>query len=121
LAAMTPFLTELYVNPSSAAGDVLGLSRPILEAKREVARLLGAADIAQNIFLTSGASEANSWAVHAATAGRAPGHIVSTAIEHPSLLAALAAAQDAGWIVEFAQPDGTGRVTAEAVEALLKP
>lgn len=121
LAAMTPFLTDLYFNPSSAAGESFGLDRPLMEARRAVARLLGASNGEQDVVLTSGASEANSWAVHAATTGRAPGHIVSTAIEHPSLLAALDAARNLSWTVELAQPDPAGRVSAEAVAALLRP
>src|SRR5262249_36788559 len=120
LAAMTPFLTDLYFNPSSAAGEMFGVARPLADAKRELARLLGAPDVG-SLVLTSGASEANSRAVHAVTARHPAGHIVSTAIEHPSLLAALDAARQLGWTVELAQPDPTGVVSAASVAALLRP
>ena len=120
LAAMTPYLTDLYLNPSSAAGELFGAARPLADAKRALARLVGASELAENIMFTSGASEANSWAVHAATAGRRPGHIVTTAIEHPSLMAALDASRQAGWAVDLAMPDGAGRVPPEAVGALLR-
>ncbi|PKU22910.1 cysteine desulfurase family protein [Telmatospirillum siberiense] len=121
LAAMMPYLTNLYVNPSSAAGELFGTAQPLTEAKRCLARLLGAPELADNLVLTSGASESNSWAVHAATAGRGRGHIVATAIEHPSLMAAFESCRDAGWDVEFASPDEHGCVAPEAVTALLRP
>lgn len=119
LAAMMPYFTDLYLNPSSAAGELFGAAQPLADAKRALARLVGAPDLVQSVVLTSGATEANSWAVHAATTGRRPGHIVATAIEHPSLMAALDACREAGWSVDLAMPDSTGRVPPEAVGALL--
>jgi cysteine desulfurase len=121
LAAMTPFLTELFLNPASAAGELFGASRPILDAKLELARLLGAADLADRLTLTSGASEANSWVVHATTIARPGAHIVSSAIEHPSLLAALEAAHERGAIVELARPDTAGRIHPDAIGDRLTP
>lgn len=120
LAAMTPYLTDLYFNPSSAAGEMLGAGRPLQDAKDQLARLLGAADAADRFVLTSGASEANSWAVYAATYRKPPGHIVSSAIEHPSLLAALEACRDAGWTVDLAPPDDQGRILPAAVAGLVR-
>jgi cysteine desulfurase len=121
LAAMTPYLTDLFLNPSSTAGELFGAARPLAEARQELAALLGAPDVADHLVLTSGATEANSWAVHAAIHNHPPGHLVSTAIEHPSLLEALAAAETAGWTVDLAQPNATGQVTPDAVAALLRP
>lgn len=121
LAAMLPYFTELYLNPSSAAGDFLGASTPIADAKGSLAQLFDAPDLADGFILTSGASEANSWAVHAAIAGRPAGHIVASAIEHPSVLAALASARAAGWCVDLAPPNAEGLVSAESVANLLTP
>lgn len=121
LAAMTPFLTDIYFNPSSAAGEMLGAARPLADAKAQLARLLGAPELADRFVLTSGASEANSWAVHAATFGRSPGHIVSTAIEHPSIMAALETCRAAGWTVDLAKPDREGQVAPETVARLVRP
>lgn len=121
LAAMTPYLTDLYLNPSSAAGELFGAHRPLGDGRRQLARLLGAPDLADNVVLTSGASEANSWAVHIATAEGGRGHIVASAIEHPSLIAALEARREAGWAVELVSPDETGRLSAAQVAQLLRP
>ena len=121
LAAMTPYLTEIYFNPSSAAGEMLGAAQPLADAKAQLARLLGAPELSECFVLTSGASEANSWAVHAGCFGLPPSHIVSTAIEHPSMINALEAWRAAGWTVDFAMPGPSGRVSVEAVAALLRP
>lgn len=120
-AAMTPYLTEVFLNPSSAAGDLLGASRPLADVRRALARLLGAADLCDRFLLTSGAAEANSWAVHAATTDRAPAHLLSTAIEHSSLLAALEARRRSGWLVDLAAPDAQGVVGPGQLAPLLRP
>lgn len=120
LAAMMPYLTEVYLNASSAAGELAGAARPVLEAKRNLARLFDDETACDRVFLTSGASEANSWAVHAATAGRSAGRLVSTAIEHPSLLRALEAQAEVGWNLSLALPQSNGRVEPFAVAALLR-
>lgn len=120
LAAMMTYLTDVYVNASSVAGELAGAARPIEESKRELARLFDDETACDSFFLTSGASEANSWALHVATAGRSGGHLLSTAIEHPSLLRALEAKAAAGWTLALARPKGSGRVEPSDVAALLR-
>jgi tRNA (5-methylaminomethyl-2-thiouridylate)-methyltransferase len=48
-------------------------------------------------------------------------HIVSSPLEHPSVLGALDALTEDGFDVSFVAVDGAGRVTAEAVRAALRP
>jgi cysteine desulfurase len=121
LAAMMPYLTDIYLNASSIAGEMVGAARPLADAKHALASLFDDEDAAERFFLTSGASEANSWALQLGTADREPGHLVSTAIEHPSLLNGLEAKAKQGWEVSLAQPDPNGRVSPSAVAALLRP
>ena len=122
LEAMLPFLRDNYLNPSSIAGEMLGAAQPLGDARRALARLFGDVDLADGFVLTSGASEANSWAVHAATVGRpGPSHLVSTAIEHSSLLAALEARRRLGDEVELARPTVEGLVDPETFASLLRP
>lgn len=122
LEAMLPFLRDQYLNPSSVAGELLGAARPLGAARRALARLLGDAGLAERFTLTSGASEANSWAVHAATVGRlGPSHLVSTAIEHPSLLAALEARRRRGDQVDLVKPTVDGVVEPDAFASALRP
>lgn len=120
--AMLPYLRDQYLNPSSVAGDLLGAARPLGAARRALALMLGDVGLANEFVLTSGASEANSWAVHAAVVGRSgPSHLVSTAMEHPSLLGALAARRRRGDDVELVSPDTDGVVDPDAFASALRP
>ena len=81
----------------------------INEATRSIARCLGAPPA--GIIYTSGASEANNLAVKGLAAlGRAAGrHILSTPLEHSSVIGSLEAMQKQGYEVELLDilPDGT--------------
>src|SRR5262245_3004377 len=96
IRAMAPHFDQLYLNPSSAAGVLMGVDKVFSGARRALARLAGDANLADSFVLTSGASEANSWAIAGAVGGARSGHLVTTAIEHPSVLAAMRAANGRG-------------------------
>ncbi|MBY5504096.1 cysteine desulfurase [Rhizobium leguminosarum] len=118
--AMMPHFTDLYLNASSAAGQRFGMDGIVSEAKRAVGALLGSVNLADEIVLTSGASEANSWAIKGLSLG-AGDHVVSSAIEHPSVLAALSAIERQGVLVQLApcMPDGV--VDMEAFRSTMRP
>jgi cysteine desulfurase len=85
-AAMLPFLTEKFGNPSSRQ-HVFGQEAhaAVEEARAQVARLIGA-EPAEIVF-TSGATESDNLAVRGTAPAAARGrHIVTTAIEHPAVL-----------------------------------
>ena len=104
---MMPYFTDLYVNASSAAGQVLGADRVVDEAKRALGALFGSRDLANQFVLTSGASEANSWAIKGLGIG-GDDVVVSSAVEHPSVLAALKAIERRGANVRLASCDTDG-------------
>src|SRR5437016_2208560 len=88
--AMVRELRDVPGNPSSVHAEG-GAARAELDRARErVALLLGFAP--SEIVFTAGATEANNTAL-AAVAARPDGrrHVVATAVEHPSVDAALAA------------------------------
>ncbi|TIL65607.1 cysteine desulfurase family protein [Mesorhizobium sp.] len=119
LAAMLPFLTKQYLNPSSMAGQLLGSYDVVQQAKAALARLLGDVELAKHFTLTSGASEANSWAVASIMAGAGSRRIVTTAIEHPSLLEAVAAQARNGAEVAYVQPNESGWIEPDTFAATL--
>jgi cysteine desulfurase len=119
--AMMPYLTDLYLNPSSVAGKVHGADSAIPSAKRAIATLMGNVDLAPQFVLTSGASEANSWVFDAATRVATPRHIVISAIEHPSVLAAARAAAGRGHRLDIVSVDRNGLVEVDALADLLMP
>lgn len=120
VAAMRRYLDEFWLNPSSTAAVLLsGGDDPVRHACRSVGRLLGSQDLADEIVLTSGASESNSWAIAAATAS--PGHVVTSAIEHPSVRLAVRAAAARGMEVSVVPVDGSGIVDERAFRDALRP
>lgn len=121
VAAMMPYLSELYFNPSSAAGQMNQAAKAVPSAKRAVAGLLGNVDLASGFVLTSGASEANSWVFNSATRQAKPCHLVISAIEHPSVLAAARAATQWGNQVDIAPVDQNGLIEIDALSQLLRP
>lgn len=81
LAAMMPYLTELYGNPSSVHRFGQRARQAIDEARSQVARLIGCNDA--EIMFTGGGTEAANTAIRGLLAGRAPRRsIVTTTVEH---------------------------------------
>lgn len=109
LAAMQPYFSELFYNPSSPYAPAVAVRRDYEAAKSKIASLIGAQ--AGEITMTAGATES----VNLAFAGGA-GHVVTTAIEHQAVLAA--AARYDCTIVDV---DNYGRVDPAAITAALRP
>ena len=81
VAAMTPYLTEWYGNPSSVHRFGQRARQGIDEARAQVASLLGCADA--ELLFTGGGTEAVNTAVRGLLAARAPRkRIVTTTVEH---------------------------------------
>src|SRR5262245_31716988 len=100
-------------NPSSAHREG-ARARGMLEAARaEVAALVGARPA--EIVFTSGATEANNLALRGATGG-----IVTTAIEHASVLETARALATAGRPLAVVPVDGEGRITVDDVLAAVR-
>jgi cysteine desulfurase len=110
--------TELLGNPSSAHREGGAVRAAVERARAEVAALLGAAPA--EIVFTSGATEANNLALRGAVAARA-GALVTTAIEHVSVLETARALERTGTALHVVPVDGQGRLTAEAVGRACEP
>src|SRR6266513_817131 len=118
IALMRPFLEGGVGNPS--APHSLGLeARASLDgARAKVARLVGAT--ATGIVFTATATEANNLAIRG-LAQRASGrHVVTSAIEHISVLNACRDLTKRGWEVAYVAVDGEGRVDPEGVARALR-
>ena len=119
LEAMWPYLTGTFGNPSSHH-EIGHLARSALdEARRSVAGFLGAA--AREVTFTSGGTEADNAAVKGiALASRRGRHVVVSAVEHPAVLESAAWLSRQGFEVTEVGVDEQGRVTPEALEAVLR-
>ena len=85
LEAMMPYLTSEWGNPSSSYKFGSSLKKVIETARSQVGELIGAH--ASEIIFTSCATESNNAAIHAALkANPLKRHIVTSAVEHSSVL-----------------------------------
>ena len=105
--AIKPFLSEEWGNPSSSYRFGAKNKAVMEEARAGIARLVGA-EPAEVIF-TSGATEANNTAIHAALSTQ-PGkrHVITSGVEHSSILAYCQALEVRGFEVTFLPVDEFG-------------
>lgn len=119
LALMRPFLEGGAGNP--AASHSFGVeARAALDGSRaKIARLVGAN--AAGVIFTSSATEANNLAVRG-VAQHAPGcHLVTSAIEHVSVLHACRDLEKRGHPVSYVGVDAEGRVDPAAIDRAIRP
>ena len=121
LAAMTPYFQQAYGNPSSLYAFGQQAKTDLDAARADIARCLNARP--EEIFFTSGGTEADNWAVKGVAELRSGKgkHIISTAIEHHAILHSLQYLEKQGFQVTYLPVDGLGRVDPAAVKAALRP
>ncbi|MCM2474622.1 cysteine desulfurase NifS [Rhizobium sp. CG5] len=118
--AMLPFFGDQFGNPSSRHAFGSGVSGALKAARRQVQALIGAEHDHEVIF-TSGGTESNSTAILSALETM-PGRneIITTAVEHPAILALCAhLEQQRGIRVHRIPVDGLGRLDIGAYRAAL--
>ena len=124
LAAMTPYFTEQYGNPSSLYRFGQEAKADLERARADIAACIGAKP--EEIFFTSGGTEADNWALKGvvelmALKGKTTGHIITSAIEHHALLHTAQHLEKQGYAVTYLPVDELGRVSPAAVEAAVRP
>ncbi len=120
-AAMQPFLKEDFGNPSSGHWASTPAKAALERARREVAALIGAAP--DEIVFTSGGGEANNLAIKGTffAPKRQGAHIITSAIEHPAVLAPCRFLERFGASITYVPVDRTGRVDPEDVRHAITP
>ena len=119
MAAMLPYFSEKFGNPSSLYGFAQE-SRDAVDAAREkVARVLHCRD--SEVVFTSGGTESDNTALKGvASAMRGSGrHVVTTAIEHHAVIHSCEQLERDGFSVTYLPVDEYGRVDPHAVERAL--
>jgi cysteine desulfurase len=118
-AAMLRVLCDVPGNPSSVHAEGAAARAELDLARERVAELLEVASA--EVVFTAGATEANNTAL-AAVAARPDGrrHVVATAVEHPSVDAALAELEARGFPVTRVRVGRSGRVVVSDVAAALR-
>jgi len=121
VASMQPYLTDEYFNPSSAYEASRGPAAAIQSARAEVAAFLGGVH-PDEILFTGCATESNNAAIFGvmrANPGRR--HILTTAVEHPSVLEVSKEASREGCEVSFIGVNQRGELDLDAFVKALRP
>lgn len=108
-AAMQPYFADKFYNPSSPYAPAVAVRREYEAAKSQIAETLGARS--GEITMTAGATESINLAF-----GAGNGHVVTTTIEHPAVLAA--ASKHDHTLVEV---DARGRVNPDDIRNAIRP
>lgn len=121
LESMMPYLTEQYGNASSLYGFGQEARVAVDEAKATIAACLHCQP--NEIYVTSGGSEADNWALKMAAkmlAKKGKKHIISTAFEHHAILHTLDALKKDGFEITLLPVYENGIVRVEDLKAALR-
>ena len=125
LAAMRPYFTGKFANPGSIHQKGQEAMKAVDDAREVVKNFLGASALREIIF-TGSATEANNLAILGVIPRnlRTPGvgHIITTAIEHESVLEPMRVLEKDGITqVTYLKPDSNGLISARQVMDALRP
>ncbi|WP_340690942.1 cysteine desulfurase family protein [Hydrogenobacter thermophilus] len=121
LEAMLPYFREHFGNPTSLHSFGQVTKKAINSAREKIATLINA-NSPEEIVFTSGGIEANNLAIKGiAEAYEKKGrHIVSTEIEHHSVLHPLKTLERKGWEVTYLKPDRYGLIHPDQVSEAVR-
>ncbi|HSE34326.1 MAG TPA: cysteine desulfurase NifS [Pyrinomonadaceae bacterium] len=120
-AAMQPYLTELFGNPSSAHALGRKMKDAVEDARQRVANLIGAANSGEIVFTSCG-SESDNWAIRGVLA-RQPDkrHIVTTLVEHEAVRNLCQLLEQEGFEVTWLRVDERGELDLDELRSSLRP
>ena len=115
--AMKPYFMENYGNPSSSHSFGASVKNALMESREKVARLIGAEKPKEVIF-TSGGTESNNLAIKGvAYRNKDKGnHIITTTIEHISMINICKHLQKQGFEITYIPVDKQGMVDPEKLK-----
>lgn len=112
-------MTEEYGNPSSLHAMGFRAKMVLDEAREQIAKSLSAKP--EEIYFTSGGTESNNLAIMGAARAkkRAGNKIVTTAVEHPSVLEPIKELEKEGFEVVYLKPNSNGNIDKSEIEAVI--
>jgi cysteine desulfurase len=116
--AMLPYLTEFFGNPSSSHAFGRKTKSALEQARRTIAKLLNCSPA--EIFFTSGGTEADNLAMHAAIHDLGCKHIITSAVEHSAVIkTAEIMSKQEGVKLSLVKLDNKGEIDLGDLERLL--
>ena len=121
VAAMLPFFSEQFGNPSSmhSFGSQVGLA--VKEARSRVQTLLGAEHDSEIVFTSCGTESDSTAILSALKAQPERNQIITTAVEHPAILTLCDYLEKDGVVVHRLGVDKKGRLDLDEYRSLLSP
>lgn len=119
VAAMLPFFSQSFGNPSSSHDFGKAAAAAVAYARRQVQVLLGAEHDTEIVF-TAGATEANNAALLQALRREERNEVIVSSVEHPAILGVVADQEKHhGIVVHRIGVDGSGRLDVAAYRRAL--
>jgi cysteine desulfurase len=120
-AAMTPFLSESYGNPSSGHWPAAPAKAAIEGARSKIAALLGCHE--DEVLFTSGGTEANNLALKGVYFARCDSgdHLITTRIEHPAIIEPCRFLERLGARITYLPVDRFGRINPDDLVKAITP
>ncbi len=121
LEKMMPYFREYFGNPTSLHSFGQEAKKGVTEAREKIAELINA-NVPEEIVFTSGGIEANNLAIKGISSAykRRGQHIVTTDIEHHSILHPCKSLERKGWEVTYLKPDKHGLIDPEQVREAVR-
>lgn len=118
LASVSDTFANLFGNPGSLHPAGTQARALLQESRIKIAQLLQVRP--EEVFFTSGATEANNWAIKMGLLHPNKRHIVCSQMEHSSVLEAVKALERASYRVTYLAPDREGRISPEQAAAAMR-
>ena len=121
VAAMRPWYSDQFGNPSTVYSLGLSASQALQDAREAAAQALGATP--EEIYFTSGGTESDNWALQGtadALAGKGK-HLITSSIEHHAVLETTHYLEKRGYEVTRVPVDSGGLVDPEDVRRAIRP
>lgn len=121
LEEMQPYFLESFGNPSSVHHYGRMAKQALTRAKQHIASVIGARP--DEIVFTSGGTEGNNLAILGTCEAMASEgkHVITTEIEHHSVLRTFEALEKKGFKVTYLKPNVQGQISFESVQDALRP
>jgi cysteine desulfurase len=119
-AAMQPYLTEIYGNPSSAHSLGQRMKSAVENAREQVAELLGAAETSEIVFTSCG-SESDNWSIGGfLEQNPTRRHIITTRVEHEAVRNLCVQLEEIGCEVSWLEVDERGELNLDDLRKVLR-
>jgi cysteine desulfurase len=119
VAAMLPYFSDVFGNPSSVHGFGRDARAAVDAARDRVAEFLGARP--EEVVFTSGGTESDNFGVKGLAWARGRGHVITSKVEHHAVLRSCEALEADGFAVTYLPVDGHGMVDPDDARRALRP